>query len=367
MSRGYLIAVLALAVIAPAQNQTVLVPAAKDNTLFQNPFGAISNGAGPGMFAGNTATGSMRRALVAFDIAGAIPAGATIRSAELRLEMDMTASGPIPISLHTVLQDWGEGTSVAGGGGGFMQGGGNGTAATVNDATWNHAFFPTTTWASQGGDFNPAASATTTVDQSGQYTWSGGQLISDVQAWLNTPASNFGWLINAPGVGLPEAKRFRTKEHPDVITRPLLVLTVSLPTVASAVPNGYGCPVGTGPDYALSISAPPVVGSTYTVSVANGLPNGTVEIFLSTSMSLSPIRFPGTSCGVWIDVPSALLLIGSGASPLGPFPLDATGGFSFPISIPNDPALAGVRIAAQANSVGATGLATSNGLDLTLN
>ena len=50
----------------------------KDNTLYQTSAHIASNGSGQHLFAGNTGTGSAKRALLAFDVAGGIPAGATV-------------------------------------------------------------------------------------------------------------------------------------------------------------------------------------------------------------------------------------------------------------------------------------------------
>ena len=46
-----------------------------------------------------------------------------------------------------------------------------------------------------GGDFSGTASASQSVGAIGQYTWSSAQMVADVQSWLDTPASNFGWLV----------------------------------------------------------------------------------------------------------------------------------------------------------------------------
>ena len=67
----------------PALADVVTVPASRDNTLIEDPSGALSNGAGPSLFAGRTAQprNSIRRAVIAFDIAGTIPAGSVITGA----------------------------------------------------------------------------------------------------------------------------------------------------------------------------------------------------------------------------------------------------------------------------------------------
>ena len=62
----------------PAQAITVAIVSDLDNTLYESSTGALSNGAGPTFFAGRTAqaTSSIRRGLVHFDVAAAIPAEA---------------------------------------------------------------------------------------------------------------------------------------------------------------------------------------------------------------------------------------------------------------------------------------------------
>ena len=92
---------------------TVLAPT-KDNTLYQDPTGAVSNGAGTYLFAGRTNSGSIRRGLLAFDIAATVPANATITSATLRLTLSRTIGQAETIELHRALADWGEGASNAG-------------------------------------------------------------------------------------------------------------------------------------------------------------------------------------------------------------------------------------------------------------
>jgi hypothetical protein len=99
------------AAIEPKQ---VTLNPSKDNTLYQDTNGALSNGAGQHFFVGNTNNGSIRRGIIAFDIAGTIPAGATINSLTLTLYLSRTLSdSPQPVALHKLLADWGEGASDA--------------------------------------------------------------------------------------------------------------------------------------------------------------------------------------------------------------------------------------------------------------
>jgi hypothetical protein len=180
----------------------------KDNTLYEyDPAeGDHSNGAGFHFFAGENAMGELRRGVLAFDIAGTIPAGSTITAVSLTMNMSMTPAGALTIDLHKLLADWGEGTSHA------PMGEGDGAPATPNDATWRHRFFDTIFWTIQGGDFSATVSAGQLVGGVGQYTWSSAQMIADVQSWLDNPAGNFGWLVLGDEAAIATAKRFDTRE-----------------------------------------------------------------------------------------------------------------------------------------------------------
>ena len=180
----------------------------KDNTLYEyDPAeGDHSNGAGFHFFAGENGMGELRRGVIAFDVAGTIPAGSTIIAVTLTMNMSMTPAGPETVELHRLLADWGEGTSHA------PMGEGDGAPATPNDATWRHRFFDTIFWVTEGGDFSAVASAVQSVGGVGQYMWSSAQMVADVQEWLDSPASNFGWLVLGDETAIATAKRFDTRE-----------------------------------------------------------------------------------------------------------------------------------------------------------
>ena len=138
----------ALAWPALAAAEVVTLQATRDNTLFENATGALSNGAGEHLFAGATGDKGVRRAVLAFDVADFIPAGSTIDSVRLTLNMNRSQrAGAENFPLYRLLADWGEGTSVAAG----QEGGGG--PATTGDATWIHTFYASSFWATPGGDF----------------------------------------------------------------------------------------------------------------------------------------------------------------------------------------------------------------------
>ena len=190
----------------------------RDNTLYEDASGSISNGSGEFFFSGLNSQMDIRRGLLRFDIAASVPAGATIDSVRLILDMSRTNAGPASFSLHRVLADWGEAGSDAPG----SEGGG--APSENGDATWIHTFFPATNWAAVGGDFDPNASASTIVDQIQRYVWdSTPALVADVQAWLDDPDQNFGWLLKDDTESAPNSsKRFGTHENTDPDQRPIL-------------------------------------------------------------------------------------------------------------------------------------------------
>ncbi len=69
----------------PASAETITLQPLRDNTLFSDPAGALSSGAGPHFFVGNNSVSNTRRGVIAFDIASGVPADATIDSVTLRL------------------------------------------------------------------------------------------------------------------------------------------------------------------------------------------------------------------------------------------------------------------------------------------
>lgn len=213
--------ILATALVCTAATSAsaaiINITPSKDNTLYEfDPVeGDLSNALGNHFFAGLTLMDHLRRGVLAFDIAGSIPAGSTITGVTLSLNMSRTLTETARIvELHKLLADWGEGTSVA------PDPEGQGAPATLNDATWRHGFFDTIFWTTQGGDFSATVSASQSVGSLGQYTWSSTQMVADVQSWLDNPASNFGWLVLGNESDLGSAKRFDTRESasPPVLT-----------------------------------------------------------------------------------------------------------------------------------------------------
>jgi hypothetical protein len=208
-----LLAVWALvACLAPATraSEATLVPS-RDNTLFEDPTGALSDGAGPTLFAGNNGQDLARRALLLFDVAGALPAGALIINVS-----NVSNTTARTFSLHRVVADWGEGTSSTSGG--------SGAPATAGDATWLHTRWPDQLWDTPGGDFAATPSAALVISGVALYACAAPAMASDVQAWLDDPAGNHGWLMMGDEVTLNTAKRLDSRENPTASQRPMLIV-----------------------------------------------------------------------------------------------------------------------------------------------
>ena len=219
-------------IVSPALlGDVVSIGALKDNTLYEDPFGTISNGQGDGLFVGRTArTGLIRRGLIAFDVAASVPAGSTITKVELTMNVTRAHGSTATIRLHPALANWGEGASAAG-----SSSGGAGDTALPGDATWLHTFGYSQFWANAGGDYNPVSSATKGISGEGQYTWaSTPSMVANAQSWLNTPTTNFGWLMRAATEVSGTAKRFATSEHLTAAWQPKLLIEYTPPPVCGS-------------------------------------------------------------------------------------------------------------------------------------
>ncbi len=235
-------------------SESVSILCSKDNTIIQSATGSLSN-ALYSITAGRTnqdagaPVQSIRRALVYFEVAKNVPANATIDSVRLSLYFSRTSGVGTNVDLHRVLKDWGEGTS--------MQGGGQGATATQNDVTWLYTFnnvaSPTSSpaWTTPGGDFDPTVSATiyagtglttTGVDAYGLKYFVSTNMTSEVQGWLDTPTSNFGWVLQGDETKAQTAKQFLSRETGNATTSPLLKVYY---TAASGVPTDINSELAT--------------------------------------------------------------------------------------------------------------------------
>ena len=188
---------------------TTLIEAAPDNNLGGQTFCNV----------GSTELKTRNRALYKFDLSS-IPVGSTVQSAYLILQLTHKPNNGFETSemqLHRMLRDWGEGNKAT------ILSPGLGAAASTTEATWNSPFALTgVTWAAPGGlagsDFSSTVSGASYIygTADSPYAFSSTNLISDVQAWVNAPAQNFGWILISTSEQLQfTARRFSSREDLD--------------------------------------------------------------------------------------------------------------------------------------------------------
>jgi hypothetical protein len=293
---------------------TANVPCTLDNSLYESATGALSNAKGFGLFVGYTGQPALRRALVRFDVAAALPAGARVLDASLTLSVSRTAVPfDVDVFVHRALASWGEGTSNAPGQEGA------GTAATTGDATWLHRFYPNTLWSTPGGDFASAASAVVRTPSFGSAaSASSAMLARDVQQMLDNPSANHGWLLKTDEALPFVARRLDSRESTG--TQPTLTVTYLLPGQTTLW--GTGCPVN-GQNFLHVIGGTPTGGNTVQLQQLQGPGNGLAVNLLA--LALDPAGTPLLpQCSLHLPlgptiVTNNLLLLdaaGTGSTPL---------------------------------------------------
>jgi len=190
---------------------TAILNPSQDTTLAAD-FPDNGSGACDSIFAGTTDNGAARRALLRFDLASEVPPGSIIN--RVTLTMAVTRGGnhaDAVMALHAVTTPWGEGTNGCG-----VRGGGQGEPAVSGAATWNEAAAGITAWGSAGGDYLPTASGSTLVNTTSP-VWDSavagnGAMVSDVQAWLDAPTANDGWVLIGDEANPTTTRRFDSRE-----------------------------------------------------------------------------------------------------------------------------------------------------------
>lgn len=190
----------ALVLFSPARAaETVSLQPSADTSLMQ--VAPQNNLGGADFFnAGTSGIGTRNRALLFFDLGSAIPAGAVITGAELSMEVvHQPGSGQQNsfFSLRRMFRSWGEGAQTPA----DPNSRGFGAPAAPGEAAWDFRFAPDVLWTAPGGgagtDFSDDLSATALVSGVGQPVLfeSTGQLVVDLQRWLDQPQQNFGWML----------------------------------------------------------------------------------------------------------------------------------------------------------------------------
>ena len=200
MKRTFIARVTALAAGSVLACAATLVSAAiatiepsQDNTVAQE-LADNSSGACDSIFAGNTDNGDVRRALIQFDLSS-IPSGSIINSVTLSMAVTRGSNHvDSNFTLHPNNAAWVEGVEGCG-----VRGGGQGEPST-GGVTWN-------TMPGFG-----AASGSTLINNTTPVWSSTAGMVSDVQGWLDDPATNFGWVVIGDELNPTTTRRFDSRE-----------------------------------------------------------------------------------------------------------------------------------------------------------
>jgi hypothetical protein len=303
---GAVLATAAFSASVEAALTFTLTPS-KDNSLYQDALGSVSNGAGDYLFVGKTNRDRLRRGAVAFDIS-ALPPNATISSVTFSLTLSNAGPAvPSDVTLHRFLADWGEGTSDAG------EPGGSGAPATPGDATWIHAFYDTVPWATPGGVFSPTVSASRSIGEEPiTYAFTDPQLVADVRGWLENPNTNFGWALLGDETRTGTAKRFNSRENPGAQTRPMLTIVYDIIAAGSTWNVDGGGAWGTASNWTGGV--PDGAGAEANFAGALTAANAPATILLGADRTVGKLTFDNANTYIIDSVNRERLTLDNGAS-----------------------------------------------------
>jgi hypothetical protein len=207
-----------------AQAETLVIEATNDATLIEDASGLLANGSGPALFSGRTGQviGGIRRAMVRFDLAEALPARALVERVFLNLHLTPSNDRISQVAVHRLLEAWSEGSAFSSGGAG--------APSDSGDSTWLHTLYDYRFWTIAGGHYVAHASSEALIGEADFYTWqSTPQLLADVRSWQRAPHRNFGWILVGDEKTPQSVKRFDSRESPVLEFRPTLTIEYRRP------------------------------------------------------------------------------------------------------------------------------------------
>ena len=267
-SRCLLAACVALSLFSQAQaDQVIITPVADAYTRQFSPD--LTAGGEPSLVSGclgDTVNREIRRALIQFDLSGQIPVGATVNSATLRVNVVMVPRARADSVFHVrrVLSQWSEG-----------------------EVTWNSRLSGVA-WQSPGAegpaDASPNPSSSVEILSFGGYDFpSTAGLVADVQAWVDNPAGNFGWMLESEDeLTARTARRFGAREDP--IQTPALTIDFSMPSLGVVIqPPQQTVPAGSDATFtAVASGTPPFTYQWF--FTGNTLPGQTTDVLTLTNV-----------------------------------------------------------------------------------
>jgi hypothetical protein len=165
-----------------------------DVTLNEAFQGLPIDGNGPLFYLGTAEDGESpgQRALIKFDLDGALPEDAIVQSVTLTFFVTPSSEPLLAMSILRVEENWDE-THIA-----------TGVSSTE-------------------------ASARALVPREGWVSTTSSQLSRDVRSWLRNPSENFGWLLVSDRTQATNTKAIASREFPDSYMRPRITIRFRMP------------------------------------------------------------------------------------------------------------------------------------------
>lgn len=240
-----------------------------------------------------TENGKLNRTLLRFDVSG-IPAGSTISSATLSLWVKEVRDGNVTINAHKLTNSWNE-----------------------PQVTWKaRDKAANQNWSTEGGDYNAVVIDSEAFVKDVKNYWATWNLTSAVTDWLNTPATNYGVILESPVTSPKNETKFKSSDDGTAAQRPMLEICYSSGLTLTPDNSGTGV-AGQTRTYAHVAMVGPITGnftfnavssqgwSTRIYRDLNG--NGIKEAGdtqITTALALGPnVSFPIL---VEIDVPAGV-------------------------------------------------------------
>jgi hypothetical protein len=206
------------------------------DTFLNSQYPTNNNGGSTTFFTGQSGQGGIMRALIRCDLPAAINERTAVTQVTLTLRTaglgsaGTTAPTAATEYLQALTEPWGEGNKAGETTGTYTVG----SACTAGEATWSLPLCSIVNWTTAGGTVAAAASASASspasIGAGVTFTSNSGGMVTDVQSWAATPASNYGWRISSSTEGgSAQAQRFNSSEA-----------AAGIPTLAMT----YGCKPG---------------------------------------------------------------------------------------------------------------------------
>lgn len=225
----YLLFLLSFCLAGTVAADTVTIWPAEDATITEKsldvPLGSTGS-ASQLLEAGATGPnegGKKSRALLRFEVRNAIPANAQVSAARLTLTVVSTPPSTDQHAFHLrrVLVPWSE-----------------------SAATWTNRLIPPSPWSDPGGlsgvDYSSTVSQSIVVTGMAAFVFqSNPVLVGEVQAWLDTPESNAGWMLICEGESVYRSvRKFGAREWNVAAARPALEVEYTPPPASLVLTPG---------------------------------------------------------------------------------------------------------------------------------